>query len=629
MASDGYKTPTIGIDLGTTYSCVAVCRENNVEIIENDQGKRLTPSCVAFTEDERLVGIAAKNHSDMNPGNTLFAIKRLIGRRFSHSTVQNDIKHWPFKVVADPMDRPKIVVNYQGIEKEFYAEEISSMVLEKMKEVAETRLGCTVNNAVITVPAYFNDSQRQATKNAGAIAGLNVVRIMDEPTAAAVAYGMDKITEDTDEKNVLIFDLGGGTCDVSLLSIKYGKFVVRAIAGDTHLGGEDFDDRLVDYCVKEFKKINNNKDITKSVRSLRRLRTECQRAKEFLSFSVRGTIEVGYLYDGIDFSTRISRALFEDLNMDLFTRCTDLIERCLNDAMINKTGVDVVVLVGGSTRIPMVQQLVQDFFGGKELCKEINPDEAVAKGAAIQAANLNRQGDNEEKILILQDVTPLSLGVNILGGKTIIVVPRNAPIPMKKYHVLTTSYDNQTEVRIAVYEGESAESKYNNLLGEYMIIGIDPAPEGVPKIDTCFEIDADGILTVSTQVRSTSLKNKIVISKQKGGLTPEEIQTMVGAAARYKAEDEKHKAMISLEDSAQKVKSMSKDPGLSASEKKLMNETAENVITWLNANRHADISEINGQHMKLETIIQTLMKSRPRGGIPYDWILFLSKKTQY
>ncbi|KAJ4760297.1 Heat shock 70 kDa protein [Rhynchospora pubera] len=503
------------------------------------------------------------------------------------------------------------------------------MVLVKMKEVAETYLGCTVNNAVITVPAYFNDSQRQATKNAGAIAGLNVVRIMDEPTAAAVAYGMDKITEvDTDEKNVLIFDLGGGTCDVSLLSIKYGNFVVRAIAGDTHLGGEDFDDRLVDYCVKEFKK-KYNKDITNSVRSLRRLRTECQRAKEFLSFSVRGTIEVGYLYDGIDFSTRISRALFEDLNMDLFTRCTDLIERCLSDAKINKTGIDVVVLVGGSTRIPMVQQLVQDFFGGKELCKEINPDEAVAKGAAIQAANLNRQGDNKEKILILQDVTPLSLGVDIIGDKTIIVVPRNTPIPTKKYHVLTTSSDNQTEARIDVYEGESAETKYNNLLGGFIINGIDPAPQGVPKIDTCFEIDDDGILTVSTQVRSTNLKNEIVICKQKGGLTPEEIQTMVEATAHYKAEDEKHKAMISLEDSAQKVKSMSQDPGLAASEKKLMNETAENVITWLNANRHANISEINGQQMKLETIIQTLMKSRPRGGIPYDWILFLSRKTQY
>ncbi|KAJ4801133.1 Heat shock 70 kDa protein [Rhynchospora pubera] len=346
MASRRNIAPAIGIDLGTTYSCVAVWQNNRVEIIPNDQGNRITPSCVAFTEDERLLGDAAKNQIDMNPTNTVFAVKRLIGRRFSDSSIQNDVKYWPFKVVAGPSDRPRIVVNYRGVEKQFYAEEISSMVLVKMKEVAETYLATTVKNAIITVPAYFSDSQRQATKNAGAIAGLNVIRIMDEPTAAAIAYGFDKITVDANKKNVLVFDLGGGTFDVSLLSIGHGNFVVRATAGDTHLGGEDFDDRLVDHCVKEFK-TKYKKDITGNAKSLRRLRTACERAKRILSFSSRATIQVDCLYDGVDFSTRISQARFEELNKDLFMRCTDQIEECLRGAKIDKTGVDVVVLVGG------------------------------------------------------------------------------------------------------------------------------------------------------------------------------------------------------------------------------------------------------------------------------------------
>ncbi|KAJ4760302.1 Heat shock 70 kDa protein [Rhynchospora pubera] len=514
MASRRNIAPAIGIDLGTTYSCVAVWQNNRVEIIPNDQGNRITPSSVAFAEDGRLLGDAAKNQTDVNPTNTVFAVKRLIGRRFSDSSVQNDVKYWPFKVVAGPSDRPRIVVNYRGVEKQFSAEEISSMVLVKMKEVAETYLGCIVKNVVITVPAYFNDSQRQATKNAGAIAGLNVMRIMDEPTAAAIAYGFYKITEDHKEKSVLIFDHGGGTFDVSLLSVVHGKFVVQATTGDTHLGGEDFDDRLVDLCVKEFKK-KYNKDITGNAKSLRRLRTACERAKRMLSSAVMTSIDVDYLYDGVDFSTRISRAQFEELNKDLFTRCTDLIEKCLSDAKIDKTGVDVVVLVGGSTRIPKIQQLVQDFFKGKELCKGIHPDEAVAYGAAIQAANLSGQGDKEVENLVLVDVSPLSLGIGTTSTleKMLFVVPRNTPIPTKKQKTITTMLDDQTAMSIPIYEGESTETKYNNLLSNFYLQGINPAPKHVPDIDVCFDIDADGILNVSAQDRSSGHKNEIVISK--------------------------------------------------------------------------------------------------------------------
>ncbi|KAJ4812773.1 Heat shock protein 70 [Rhynchospora pubera] len=480
------------------------------------------------------------------------------------------------------------------------------MVLAKMKEVAETYLGCIVKNAVITVPAYFNGSQRQATKNAGSIAGLNVMRIMDEPTTAAIAYGFDKITEDSKEKSVLIFDLGGGTLDVSLLSVVHGKFVVRATTGDTHLGGEDFDDSLVDHCVKEFKK-KYNKDITGNAKSLRRLRTACERAKRMLSSSVMTSIDVDYLYDGVEFSTRVSRARFEELNKEIFMRCTDLIEKCLSDAKIDKTGVDVVVLVGGSTRIPKVQQLVQDFFEGKELCKGIHPDEAVAYGAAIHAANLNWQGDKEVQNLVLVDVTPLSLGVEVRDANVMsVVVPRNTPIPAKKKKGLITLYDNQTSMSLPIYEGESANTKHNNLLGKFTIDGIDPAPKGVGEVDVCFDIDADGILTVSAQVKSSGHKEHIVISKQNGDLTTEEIQTMVEEASRYKAEDEKHMARISLEYLGEKLISIAMDSRRYASEMKTMVEKPENAIAWLETNHDADINEINKKLKELKTTFPSL-----------------------